>query len=121
MSGRPAEYWPRFSELYSVRQRTDSVEHGGYSPYFPSMDGVSPATLYDAGGYAAYVDRMFALRPKHPIQGQRLRWVYTQNYNMQPHYGQQYPDRAPPDAGVNGLNSRAWNRQRLRAVVARPV
>lgn len=95
--------------------RSNTVEHGGYSPYVANSR-LSLAAMYDAGGYASYVDQGFLLRPK-PVLERRLHDVYTQNYNMEPHYGQQYPDRQP--FGLNAVNERAWRRE--RAVDCRPV
>lgn len=121
LGSAPAAYAPDWRLLMINPPRADSIEHGGRSPYFPDMQGVSPATLYNAGGYAEYVDRMFELRPRPPAQKQRVRWYYSLNYNMQPHYGQQYPDRAPPGTGLDGLNSRAFGRERGRSLVVRPT
>jgi len=99
----------------------DTVEHAGYSPYVMDLNKVSMSTLYNAGGYAQYVDTQTLLQPRLEYSnGHRCKWVYLQNYGgMQPHYGQQYPDRQP--TGLNEVNGRAWRRNRPRNVVKRSV
>lgn len=92
-------------------ERTENVYFGGYSNFYPSIGAPSPAILFGNGGYAAYVDQQYLLQPDpRPANGGKLNWHYTQNYNMQPHYGQQYPDRHPP--GTNEANGRDFRRNR---------
>jgi hypothetical protein len=123
MDQAPVPYGPQCvcrNEGCARPARPDSVEHGGYSPFFPNSN-VNVATLYDAGGYASYVDTQTSLQPDLSVSnGTRRKCVFLQNMGgLQPHYGQQYPDRQPE--GLNVLNERSWRRDRLRNIVTYPV
>jgi len=101
-----------FNPAFSKPERSESVQWGGYSNFVPSIGAPAPAILYGEGGYVKYVDTQFYLtQDPRPANGARIKWHYTQNYNMQPHYGQQYPDRHPP--GTNEANGRDFRRNRV--------
>lgn len=98
----------------------DNVYFGQQSPFLAGPSVYDPAAMYGAqGGYDGFVERLADSRPRFPL-GTRHKWFYAQNYGgLQPHYGQQYPDRDPPGLSANGAHSRAWS-QNYKTVL-RPV
>ena len=97
----------------------ETLPYAGYDKFVPSLRAET-ASIYGAcGSYPGHIERTLDARPGH-LMSSRHKWFFHQNYGgMMPHYGQQYPDRSPPDAGANGKNSRAWTPTYHR--VTRPV